>query len=72
MLLHSTHQTPSTLTATWHGGMLEISKGTKCPCCGGLQLKQHLLELQQTRESLQEQVKASAMQEEEWEAVHSE
>ena len=37
-----------------------------------LQLKQHLLELQQTRESLQEQIKTAAMQEEEWEAVHSE
>lgn len=36
------------------------------------QLKQHLLELQQTREALQEHIKASADQEAEQEAVQSE
>ena len=37
-----------------------------------LQLKQHLLELQQTREALQEHIKVSADQEAEQEAVQSE
>lgn len=37
-----------------------------------VQLKQHMLELQQTRDSLKEQIKSAAAQEEEWDAMHCE
>ena len=41
-------------------------------CVVHMQLKQHVLELQQTRDSLKEQIKSAAAQEEEWDAVHCE